>query len=113
MRRRSVNDGEQLHGDGIIAAGEHQGTGVRKADIGCSRCDFLDRVDGALAAKNVHVEPFGLVIPLLERDVVIGVSPIEAEIGDEIHVGSLCRKRAARGRGRGHENAQSSKRPHD
>src|SRR5207249_11915108 len=78
-----------------------------------SRCDLLDRVDGALAAKNVHIEPFGLLIPLLERDVVIGVSPIEAEIGDEIHVGSLCRKGAARGRGRGHKNAQSSKRPHD
>ena len=102
VRRLGVDDGNELDRDLVVAAAENDRGGIGKADLGRAGCNLLHRVRRSLAAHDLNVEILPGVVALFERNEIIGVPAVVAEIGDEGHlVGGhslICAERACQER---------------
>ena len=76
-------DRDQLDRNVVIGLGKDDRGAVGKSDLRGAGSDLLDRVGRALTAHDLYVEARRFVIALVERDVIIGVTPVEAVVCDE------------------------------
>jgi hypothetical protein len=86
-------------------AREHEGARVRETEHGGAAGNLLDRIARPLSTQNADVQAFLLVETLVERNIEIRVTAIEAEVRDQRDIGvcSLRRRRTEDG----HRNEQN------
>ncbi len=85
MRWLGVNHWDELDRDAIIGLGKDDRRSVGKANLCGARSNLLDRIGRALATRDRDIEARGFVVALVERDVIIGMSTVESEVGDKSH----------------------------
>ena len=86
MRRLGVDDRDQLGRDLVVPAAEDDGGGVGEPDLRAAGGDLFHRIRRALPAHDLDIEILLGVVALFERDEIIGVSPVVAEVGNEGHL---------------------------
>lgn len=83
MRRLGIDHGDELDRNAIIGLGKDHCGCIGKTELRGTGGDLLDGIRRALAAYDFNVHPGGLVVALVESDVVVRVPAIEAEICDK------------------------------
>ena len=86
MRRLRIDHRDDLDGNSIVCLCENGGRGIGKPDLRGPGGHLFDSVARTLTADDLYVDAGILVVAFLESDIVIGVSAVEAEIGNECDV---------------------------
>src|SRR5262245_66594105 len=86
VRRLGVNDRDELDRYLVVAAAKNDRCGIGESDLRRAGGNLLHRVRRSLSAHDLNIEVLPGVVALFERDKIVRVPAVVAEIRDESYL---------------------------